>query len=338
MTRRCAPLQRTGRTAPLLLLFLLLLLSGCSVLPIALDPQGSNARQTTQIAWVLFWGGAAIFLAVLLLAAGAVFLPPARRAWLVKPAFVIGTGIVFPLVTLTALLVYTFKVSGELAGARAAAPLRIQVVGEMWWWRVRYLDADGAVMLTTANELHIPVGRAIELHLQTADVLHSFWVPQLAGKLDLIPGRTKVLRIQADHAGVYRGQCAEFCGAQHAKMAFHVVAQASPEFDAWLVAQQLPAAVPDKPMLARGAAMFASHCATCHTVRGSGAAGSLGPDLTHVGSRIAIAAGTLPNNIGTLAAWIAASQHLKPENKMPSFERLTGAELTALAGYVESLK
>lgn len=340
MTRPCAALQRTGLAAPLmlLLLFLLLLLGGCSVLPVALDPQGSNASQTTQIAWVLFWGGAAIFLAVMLLAACAVCLPPARRAWLGKPAFVIGAGIVFPLVTLSALLVYTFKVSGELAGARATAPLRIQVVGEMWWWRVRYLDAGGGVLLSTANELHIPVGRAIELRLQTADVLHSFWVPQLAGKLDLIPGRTNVLRIQADRAGVYRGQCAEFCGAQHAKMAFHVVAQAPPDFDAWLAAQQLPAAVLATPLLARGAALFSSHCATCHTVRGSSAAGLLGPDLTHVGSRIAIAAGSLPNNAGTLAGWIAASQHLKPGNKMPSFDRFTGAELSALAGYVESLQ
>ena len=147
-----------------------------------------------------------------------------------------------------------------------------------------------------------------------------------------------MLRIQADRAGVYRGQCAEFCGAQHAKMAFHVVAQAPPDFDAWLAAQQLPATAPDKPLLARGAALFSSHCAACHTVRGSSAAGLLGPDLTHVGSRIAIAAGSLPNNAGTLAGWIAASQHLKPGNKMPSFDRFTGAELSALAGYVESLQ
>jgi len=317
-------------------LAMLVLLGGCTVLPAALDPHGSNAARTAQIAWVLFWGGAAIFGAVILLTAIAVFMPPARRAWLGKPAFVIGAGIVFPLVTLSALLVHTFQVSGELAGARDAAPLRIQVVGEMWWWRVHYLDAGGAVMLVTANELHIPIGRAIELRLESADVLHSFWVPQLAGKLDLIPGRTNVLRIQADRAGVFRGQCAEFCGAQHARMAFHVVAQAPPEFEAWLAAQQLPAAA--EPVRASGAALFSSHCATCHTVRGSSATGVLGPDLTHVGSRLAIAAGTLPNNVGTLAGWIAASQHLKPENKMPSFDRFTGEELAALAGYVESLK
>ncbi len=318
------------------LAMLLLLLGGCAGLPAALDPHGSNAAQTAQIAWVLFWGGAAIFGAVMLLATIAVFGPPARRVWLGQPGFVIGAGIVFPLITLSALLVYTFKVSGELAGARNLSPLRIQVVGEMWWWRVHYLDAGGAVVLTTANELHIPTGRAVELRLESADVLHSFWVPQLAGKLDLIPGRTNVLRLQADRAGVFRGQCAEFCGAQHARMAFHVVVQAPAEFDAWLVAQQLPAAA--EPMRASGAALFSSHCADCHTVRGSSAAGVLGPDLTHVGSRLAIAAGTLPNNAGTLAGWIAASQHLKPENKMPSFDRFTGEELAALAGYVESLK
>ena len=334
MNLTCAAVRRADLAAPMLLC----LFGGCTGMPVALDPKGSNASQTSEIAWVLFWGGAGIFLAVMLLAACAVFLPPARRACLGKPVFVIGAGIVFPIIALSALLVYTFKVSGELAGATDAAPLRIQVIGEMWWWRVHYIDEGGAVLLKTANELHIPTGRAIELRLETADVLHSFWVPQLAGKLDLIPGRTNVLRIQADHAGVYRGQCAEFCGAQHARMAFHVVAQAPPEFEAWLAAQQLPAAAASTPMLARGAALFANHCASCHTVLGSGASGSAGPDLTHVGGRIAIGAGTLPNNTGTLAAWIAASQHLKPENKMPSFDRLTGTELTVLASYLQSLK
>lgn len=316
----------------------LLLLGACTGLPSALDAHGSNADVTAQIAWVLFWGGGLIFCGVMLLTAYAVFMPKALRAWLGKPGFVIGAGIVFPLITLSALLVYTFPVSGELARTRGIAPLRIQVVGEMWWWRLKYLDAGGAVTLVSANELHIPTGRAVELRLESADVLHSFWVPQLAGKLDLIPGRTNVLRIKADSSGVYRGQCAEYCGAQHAKMAFYVVARSEPEFGAWLAAQQLPAAPAATPALERGAALFVGHCAACHTVRGTSAAGALGPDLTHVGSRLSIGAGTLPNNTGTLAGWIAASQHLKPENKMPSFDRFSGEELAALASYVESLK
>ncbi len=316
----------------------LVLLGACGGMPAVLDPHGSNARQTAQIAWVLFWGGGAIFAFVMVLSACAVFLSPTRRAWLGRQSFVVGAGIVFPIVTLSALLFYTLKISGELAGAKDAAPLKIEIVGEMWWWRAHYVDAEGARVLVTANELHIPVGRMVEFSLKSADVLHSFWVPNLAGKLDLIPGRVNVLRVKADTPGVFRGQCAEFCGAQHAKMAFHVVAHAAPEYDAWLAAQQLPAAAPRTPELAQGMALFVAHCGACHAVRGTPAEGQLGPDLTHVGSRLSLAAGTLPNNVGTMAGWIAASQHIKPENRMPSFDRFSGEELHALAAYVASLQ
>ncbi|MGH8735722.1 MAG: cytochrome c oxidase subunit II, partial [Burkholderiales bacterium] len=315
-----------------------LLLGACVNMPAALDPHGSNAQQTARIAWVLFWGGGLIFAFVIALAAFALFAAPAHRAWLGRQNFVVGAGIVFPIVTLSALLFYAFKVSGELAGTQDAVPLKIEIVGQMWWWRVRYVDAGGTSVLVTANEVHIPVGRTVEFSLESADVLHSFWVPNLAGKLDLIPGRVNVLRLTAGKPGVFRGQCAEYCGAQHAKMAFHVVAHAVPEFDAWLVAQQLPAAAPRTPALERGMALFVARCGVCHTARGTPAAGQLGPDLTHVGSRLALAAGTLPNNAGTIAGWIAASQHIKPENRMPSFDRFTGEELRALAAYVESLQ
>ena len=321
----------------LALLAVVLLGTGCER-PVTLDPHGSNAHQTAQIAWVLFGGGGIIFVLVVALAAHALLAKPARRAWLSRQGFVIGAGLVFPIVTLTALLFYTLKVSGELTGAKDAAPLKIEIVGEMWWWRIHYIDTAGKTLVVTANEVHIPVGRPIEFSLKSADVLHSFWVPQLAGKLDLIPGRVNVLRLKADRPGVFRGQCAEYCGAQHAKMAFHVVAQAEPEFEAWLAAQQLPAVTLPEPGLKRGMSLFIAHCAACHTVRGTPAAGLSGPDLTHVGSRLALASGTLPNSAGTIAGWIAASQHLKPENKMPSFERFTGEELHALAAYVASLQ
>ena len=316
----------------------LMVLGACGKLPVALDPRGSNARETAQIAWVLFWGAGVIFAWVIGLVAYAVRAAPARRAWLGRPAFVVGAGIVFPIVTLSALLFFTLEVSGGLVGAKDVRPLKIEIVGEMWWWRVRYVDAGGANVLVTANEVHIPVDRTIEFSLESADVLHSFWVPHLAGKLDMIPGRVNVLRVKAGVAGLFRGQCAEFCGAQHAKMAFHVVAHAAPEFDAWLAAQQLPAAAPRTPALERGLALFIANCGACHTVRGTTAAGQLGPDLTHVGSRGALAAGTLPNNVGTIAGWIAASQHIKPENRMPSFDRFSGEELHALAAYVGSLQ
>lgn len=312
--------------------------SACSGMPSALDPHGSNARETAQIAWVLFGGAGLIYALVIGLTVYAVVASSQRRAWLGRRAFVVGAGIAFPMVTLAVLLFYTLKVSGELASSSAATPLKIEIVGEMWWWRVHYLDANRTTMLVTANEIHIPVGRTVEFSLKSADVLHSFWVPQLAGKLDLIPGRVNVLRLTADQPGVFRGQCAEYCGAQHAKMAFHVVAHPASEFELWLEAQRRPAEPPATPALEHGMALFVAHCGVCHTARGTPAAGQLGPDLTHIGSRRWLAAGTLPNNVGTLSGWIASSQHIKPENRMPSFDRFSGEDLRSLATYVASLQ
>lgn len=314
------------------------LIAACSGTQSVLDPHGPHAQQTATIAWVLFAGGALIFVLVTVLAVCAIFAPRRWRTSLGGKKLIIGGGIVFPVITLSALLVYTFISSAGLARLGHTAPLKIEVVGEMWWWRVHYLGADGRSQLTTANEIRIPVGRPIELTLKSADVIHSFWLPSLAGKLDMIPGRTNVLRVSADKAGVFRGQCAEYCGAQHAKMAFYVIALTPPEFDSWLASQSMAAHEPRTADETRGKALFLAHCGACHTVRGTPAVGGLGPDLTHVGSRLSLAAGILPNNKGTLAGWIASSQHLKPENRMPSFEFFTGDELSALAGYLESLQ
>lgn len=334
--------QRDGKPGPSrrlsLALPMLMLFGACGDMPAALDPHGSNAQQTAQIAWALIGGATAIFLFVIALAAYAAFATNRNRAWLAGRRFVVIAGIVFPIFTLSALLVYTFNVWGALSRESDVSPVKIEISGEMWWWRIRYIDATGAVLLDTANEMHIPVGRPVQLSLKSADVLHSFWVPQLAGKLDMIPGRVNVLRLRADTAGVFRGQCAEYCGAQHAQMAFHVVASGTAEFEAWLAAQRLASLAPRTAALQHGMSLFLTHCGVCHSVRGTTAAGQLGPDLTHVGSRRSIAAGALPNNIGTLAGWIAASQHIKPENRMPSFDRFSGMDLTALAAYVESLK
>jgi cytochrome c oxidase subunit 2 len=176
------------------------------------------------------------------------------------------------------------------------------------------------------------------LTLTSVDVLHSFWVPALAGKLDLVPGRANRLRLVANRPGIYRGQCAEYCGGPHAQMAFLVVAQAPGNFDAWRRAQRAPAPAAASATAERGRSVFLAHCASCHTVRGTPAAGTLGPDLTHVGSRFTLAAGILPNNPGTIAAWVAESQRIKPGNLMPAFREFGGAELSALASYVEHLK
>jgi cytochrome c oxidase subunit 2 len=268
---------------------------------------------------VLFIGAALIFAAVMLIAVQAL----RGRLRASESALILGGGIVFPAVTLLALLVYTLARAAQMHPEDPGA-LRIEVTGEQWWWRVRYADFE------TANEIRLPVGRPVLLELKSADVIHSFWVPALAGKLDMIPGRTTRLRLRADREGTFRGQCAEYCGGPHALMALYAVAVSQQEFDAWAAAQ--------KQSADRESALFVSHCGACHAVRGTAAAGTRGPDLTHVGSRLSIGAGLLANNAGALAGWIASSQHLKPGNLMPSFAAFSGAELRELAAYLEGLK
>jgi cytochrome c oxidase subunit 2 len=304
----------------------------------ALDPQGSNAASIATLSWVMFIGAGLIFLLVMALTAYAIIAPPGRRAWLGRRSTVVAGGILFPVVTLSALLVYGLFVARDLV---AAAPpvLRIEVIGERWWWRVHYVDAEGTTRLASANEIRIPVGRPVEFVLKTQDVIHSFWAPSLAGKLDMIPGHVNRYRFAAERPGVYRGQCAEYCGAQHALMAFYIVALESQAFEDWYATEAGPAAEPAIPFLQEGKAAFLRNgCGACHVVRGTPADGAIGPDLTHVGGRLSIAAGTFPNNVGTLAGWISSAQHLKPDNLMPSFGNLRGEELRAMAAYLESLK
>lgn len=289
----------------------------------ALNPQGPDAALTAEISWALFAGAAVIFVGVMALAAFAVFARRENASRLSPRLLVVGGGIVFPAVTLFALLVYSLARAGALHPVEVNA-LRIEVIGEQWWWRVRYPEFE------TANEIRVPVGRPVELVLRSADVIHSFWVPVLAGKLDMIPGRTTRLRVKAGRPGEFRGQCAEYCGGPHALMALFVVAQEPGEFEQWAAAQRAPAA--------QSHPSFLKNCSTCHTVRGTPATGVLGPDLTHVGSRLTIGAGLLPANAGTFAGWIASNQHLKPGNLMPAFQHFSGEDLRALAGYLESLK
>jgi len=217
--------------------------------------------------------------------------------------------------------------------------LRIEVVGEQWWWRVHYRPAEGAAAVISANELHMPVGTPVEIALTTNDVIHSFWAPSLGGKLDMIPGRENRLVLQADRPGTYRGQCAEYCGGQHARMAFVVVAHEPGEFERWLAQESATAPERGDAVHARGRDIFQNYgCGACHTIRGTDAAGVIGPDLTHLGSRLTLGAGTLPNNAQNLAKWIAASQEIKPGTLMPSFAMLPPEELDALAAYLGSLK
>jgi cytochrome c oxidase subunit II len=306
----------------------------------AMGGQGDVASRILEVTWVLFIGGGLIFLVVVLVGLAALAGPASVRAWVSRRSFVLGAGVVFPVVVLTVLLAYTFGVAAGLVRAQAEpAAVRVHVTGEMWWWRVRYLDASGAMLMETANEIRIPAGQPVDVQLSSQDVIHSFWVPNLAAKLDMIPGKVNKQRLHAREPGVYRGQCAEFCGAQHANMAFIVVVQPAAEFEGWLKASASPAAEPATELARRGQALFAqSRCTVCHTIRGTPADGRLGPDLTHVGSRLSLGAGTLPNGAGALAGWISDPQHVKPGVRMPGYRLESGEDLRALAAYLEGLR
>ena len=313
-----------------------------------LHPAGADAAIIHQFSWVLFVGGTVIFLFVMALLA----LAMRARARPIRPAiWIFGAGIVFPVVVLTALLTWSTWRSAQLAPQSSHGAMTISVTGKMWWWEVRYRDPASNREIITANEIHIPVGESVYLGMTASDVIHSLWVPALAGKRDMIPGRVTGLTLRADKPGVYRGQCAEYCGEQHARMAFHVIALPRAEFDAWLARQSQPALPADTTVLQRGRdAFLAQQCQACHTIRGVTDVAPhldenrivdtsrLGPDLTHIGSRREIAAGTLRNHRGTLAGWIADPQAIKPGVFMPPTPDLDGETLRAMATYLEHLK
>jgi cytochrome c oxidase subunit 2 len=301
--------------------------------------QGLEAARIAVLGWVLIIGSVVILAGVIALFAVAMYGNTGWRTRLSREAVVVVGGIVFPVATLSALLVYGLLVMRPGgAAAEAEEPLRISVIGEQWWWRVIYEGPDGATF-ESANEIRIPTGRRVELALATADVIHSFWVPNLAGKLDMIPGRTNVLTIEADEPGVSRGQCAEYCGGAHALMSFHVVAMEPDAFEAWLAHEAGPAEPPKGDREEQGQLLvLSSGCGGCHTIRGTKARGTIGPDLTHVGGRGSLAAGTLPNNAEAMAAWIVENQHIKPENKMPPFGIYSDSDLSALAEYLANLR
>jgi cytochrome c oxidase subunit 2 len=299
-----------------------------------LAPAGPVADSIATLAWLLFAGGGAVTLAVVAFAAWAAFATARPRHWLARDATVLALGLAFPFATVTAMAIHSLALAREMAPADDRGALVIEVTGEQWWWRVRYPQAG----IELANEIHVPVGREVVMSLMTADVIHSFWVPRLAGKVDMVPGRVNHLRIVAEETGVHRGQCAEYCGGAHAFMAFHVVAQTRDAFAQWLERERAPATPPTEALAVRGQQAFLqAGCGACHAVRGTPAAGGIGPDLTHVGSRLALAAGMFPNHVGTMAGWIASSQHHKPGNRMPSFTGFTGAELRAVATYLAEL-
>lgn len=315
-----------------------ILLVGCASSPSTLDPHGPAAQRIAELGWLMIAIATIVSLVVTVLLLYALFRSRRRDR---TPrifrghALVIGGGIVFPIAVILLLLPMTLYVMRALAvtDPARAAPLQIEVVAQQFWWEVVYPDQE----FETANEIHIPVGEPVELLLTSVDVIHSFWVPQLHGKIDMIPGRTTSIIIEATDAGTYYGECAEFCGLQHTKMAFVVVAEPADQFAVWVAEQREPASVPTDPLVQQGEQIFlSSGCIQCHAIRGTHATGDLGPDLTHLGSRLTLAAGTLENNLGNLGGWIANPQAIKPGSMMPPSE-LTGEQLPALLAYLATL-
>jgi cytochrome c oxidase subunit 2 len=249
----------------------------------------------------------------------------------------IWIGVALSSVVLLATIIWTVVVFNAVAHPARHPMLTIEVTGRQWWWSAYYLNDDPTQNFMTANEIHIPVGEPVRLRLLSGDVIHSFWAPALAGKTDMIPGRTNIMWLQADKAGRYRGECQEYCGLQHANMAFAVVAEPREQFERWRQAQLRLAAPPATPQQIEGQRIFTFKCGACHTVRGSEAGGSTGPDLTHLMSRRSLAAGAAPNNPGALSGWIGNPQGVKPGVHMPTLF-LSGPELAAVRSYLLTLQ
>jgi cytochrome c oxidase subunit II len=328
---------RASRIGPIL--FATLLLAGCGKQD-QLSPAGKPEKHIAKLFWIMLAGctvGFALLLTFVLLG----WFHRKREGFFGRgdsfgTGLVIGLGIVTPIVLLVTLFVYSniFVLKSTAAPAPGTTARTIDVVGHQWFWEVRYPGTP----VVTANEIHIPVRARVGVVGTTTDVIHSFWVPELNRKIDLIPGRVNRVLLESDRVGTFRGQCAEFCGIQHANMGVYVFAQGPGAFRRWLANQSRPARTPATSLERRGRHVFLSHaCAGCHTIRGTSAAGKIGPDLTHFASRTTLAALTVPNNATELAQWIRNPQTIKPGVKMPSLP-LNGNDVQALVDYLQSLK
>jgi cytochrome c oxidase subunit 2 len=335
------------RWPTILVLSLVFALGGCRGVQTMLDPAGDQARHIDVIWRVMLLVCGVMYLLVMAFLAWALWRSSRMRP---QTAPVAGHTAAEPLLErglagwaglivagLIALITVSFLVDRSLAEI-GPAPLKVKVTAHQWWWQVEYEGATSSEAVTTANELHLPLGRSAVIELQARDVIHSFWVPNLAGKVDLIPGRTNYVAVTPRRLGSFRGQCAEFCGLEHAKMAFDVVVQTPQDFEAWRQQQLAEAPPPATVEQIHGQQVLNSKaCVMCHRVQGTEAGATAGPDLTHLKSRAHIAAGALPNSRGDLQAWIADPQGIKPGTTMPRVA-LTSQELNDLVSYLETLK
>ena len=324
-----------------LVLLLPLVVAACERPQSALMPRADQAEAIDRVWQVMAWTCTALYVLVLVALAWAVV---RRRREAQREGIAADHGLVKALVAWSVLIVailsvfvtQSFLEDRRLRGR--GSDLEVRITAKQWWWQVEYLDDDPTRQFVTANELYLPRDRTARIELRSADVIHSFWVPALGGKEDLIPGRTNAVFATPRHEGIYRGQCAEFCGLQHAHMALDVMVGDDAEFARWRAVQRRAAATPATPRAARGQSVFEQYaCASCHAIRGTSAAGRTGPDLTHVASRRRLAAGLLPVTSSQMAAWIADPQHFKPGNQMPAVP-LARDDRAALVEYLMGLK
>jgi cytochrome c oxidase subunit 2 len=310
-------------------------LAGCEGAQSWLAPAGLEAAAVAELFWVMLAGAVVIWVGVIGAMIYASRVEPGPHSPRLARRFVIWGGMALPVVTLAALLAFGLGLMRE-ATARPAE-LSVEALGERWWFRMSYEGPDGPVAVP--NELRLPVGRTVEIAVTGDDVIHSFWAPALGGKMDMIPGRVNRLRLTPTEPGAYRGACAEFCGEAHAQMNFAVVVMAEAEWADWLAAQARPARAPATEAERAGLDLFLElGCGACHRIRGTEAEGRVGPDLTHVASRMTIGAGLLPTTAGAFKTWIAETERVKPGVRMPSYGMLGAGELEALAAYMMSLE
>jgi len=331
-------------------LFAALSVTACDYRRGALDPVSDQALVIAILWWAFFWTSMVVFAGVLV-ALGIAFVRGRRRerregadadhdpsaAEEHRTERVVFTATGVSALVLVGLLVASIA-SGRELGTHAEPALHVKVIAHQWWWEVQYPGPTAADLVQTANELHLPAGRTVDIELRSADVIHSLWMPNLQGKRDLIPGHANHLVIRAMRVGSYEGHCAEFCGLEHARMELPVTVEPEDRFSAWLEAARTPARVPADEAARRGGELFLrGPCALCHNVTGTDASASAGPDLTHVASRAWLAAGALPNSRENLRAWLADPQRVKPGAQMPA-TALPPAELSDVVTYLETLK